>query len=273
MRFITTDAFGNMSLKTMATANILEDESMRKLMRFTVLATLVCFVISPAYAQWGIFDQLADWESRGSVKVEGYVEVEGEGANAVYTLAGNGDDIWENTDEGLFVYTELEGNWSLQARFEWEFPGTHEWSKVGVMIREKGDLPNSQHYWIMLRGNQNGDMVGPQWRSTEGGESFWQQANFPEGHPSAGSGVNAFGDGTIWLRVTRLASTQEVFSEFSEDGETWHEVHRLVQPMADAVAFGLVITDHTDTEQLAIARATDVRLTPASSADGAMEYR
>jgi hypothetical protein len=246
---------------------------MGRTMRLAILSSLVCLIVSPAYAQWGIFDQLADWESRGDIKVEGSVEVVGEGVDAVYTLAGNGDDIWDNIDEGFFVYTELAGSWSLQARVEWEFPGTHEWSKIGVMIREKGDLPESQHYWIMLRGNDNGDMVGPQWRMTEGGSSGWQQAFYPDGHPSAGDAVNAFGDGTIWLRVTRLASTQEVISEFSEDGETWHEAHRQVQPMEDVVAYGLVITDHTDTEQLAIARATDVRLTPASSADGAMEYR
>lgn len=233
---------------------------MRSFVRISVLAAMYCFVVSPVYAQWGIFDQLADWEGRGSIKVPGNVQVDGEGLDAVYDLWGNGDDIWENTDEGLFVYTERAGSWSLQARVEWLDPGTNEWSKVGVMVREKGDVPNSQHYWIILRGNSFGDLAGPQWRTTEGGSSGWQQAYFPEGSPFAGAPVDSSFDGTLWLRVTRIAPLDLVYSEFSEDGETWYVAHSQMQPMQDVVSYGLVITDHTDTNQLAHAQASSVAL-------------
>lgn len=236
---------------------------MQILARIVVLASMFCFVVTPAFAQWGIFDQLADWDSRGSVKVPGDVQVTGQGLDAVYELWGNGDDIWESVDEGLFVYANREGSWSLQARVGWIDPGTNEWSKIGVMIREHGDMPESQHYWIMLRGNQFGDLAGPQWRPTEGGESFWQQAYYPDGHPSVGDAVNAFDDGMLWLRVTRIAPLNLVYSEVSNDGETWYTVHSQTQVMQDEVSFGLVITDHTDTQQLAHAEAMGVALYPA----------
>lgn len=70
-------------------------------------------MVLPGYAQYGIFDKTADWggtnspPQRGTYKVPGSVTF----ANGVYTLQGNGDDIWDNNDEGFFVYTEKSGSW------------------------------------------------------------------------------------------------------------------------------------------------------------------
>lgn len=224
---------------------------------------LVGAMALPAYAQYGIFDSIADWEGRGDVKVEGNVEVTGEGVDAVYELWGNGDDIWENQDEGLFVYSELTGSWTLQGRVEWIDPGTHEWAKVGLMIREDAQDPESRHYWIELRGAGMGDRVDVQWRAETAGETVGSdEILFPEGDPLEGIQVDASLDGGLWFRVTRIAQSNTFISEFSEDGELWFvaDTQTLVWD-SDVAAFGLVITDHTDDDQLAHAQVTNVELT------------
>ncbi|MGC9329368.1 MAG: hypothetical protein ACP5I1_17165, partial [Candidatus Hinthialibacter sp.] len=208
----------------------------------------------PAMAQVGIFDKQADWGPRGAAKAEGEAILEGD----VYILSGNGDDIWNNDDEGFFVYTEKSGSWSISGQVSWIDPGTNDWSKIGVMIREKGDLAESKHFWTLLRGALYGDRADAAWRSTEGGGSASSQMFevFPDGEQLA---VEATVDG-LYLRVSRIADLNRFYAEWSYDGVEWNLWHSEEIEMQETVAYGLAITNHEDDEALAIAEVKDVKI-------------
>lgn len=227
------------------------------------LSVFAALIAVPAFAQ-GPFDKTADWggpdspPQRGNIKVAG--EVEYDAGSGTFILRGNGDDIWENNDEGFMVYTELEGSWSLSARVYWNEPGSNDWSKVGVMVREDGADAESRHYWIELRGAGFGDQVDAQWRDSTGGSSGNTQIFEDDG----ATGVADYANEGVWLRVTRVASEDLFYSEWSYDGENWTVGHSQTQTdWPDTAAFGLTITSHVDDDFLVEARVDDVKITAA----------
>ncbi len=206
----------------------------------------------------GIFDQAVDWYSpenpRGNTKVEGEVNVTGSGSNTEYELFANGDDIWNESDEGLFVFTEKKGSWALQGQVTWFDPGTNDWSKIGVMVRENAADPFSRHYWIELRGAALGDRVDAQWRTSTGSSSGNSQI-FRE----PGVALEADLDGWAWLRVMRVGD--QFISQWSDDGEDWVTAHTQTQPdWPEVAAYGLAITSHTDDDILVHGVARNVEL-------------
>lgn len=237
---------------------------MNKFFKSVGLSIVAMMIAAPAFAQLGIFTNSADWGStasppqRGTFKIPGSVAVTGTGAAAEYIMQGNGDDIWDNNDEGFFVYTELEGSWSVSGKVFWNEPGTNDWSKIGVMIRENAKVAGSRHYWSELRGAQLGDRVDAQWRTSANGGSGNAQIFIEPGVP-----VSDFGDG-VWLRVTRIASQNLFYSEWSEDGTNWVIGHSQTQAGWPAkVAYGLAITSHVDDDFLVEAKVSDVKISAA----------
>ncbi|HOJ59212.1 MAG TPA: hypothetical protein PK878_02910 [bacterium] len=224
-----------------------------------ILACLMWLAGSGAMAQVGIFPNAVtlDAAAYGHVAVAGSATE----SNGVYTLKGNGRDIWDNGDEAFFIYKELSGPNTISAKVKWvdargSNDGGNDWAKIGVMIREKGNVPESKHYWIELRcgaGNPAlGDRVDTQWRASEGGTS---------------SNIQVLKDGKdigspagIWVRATRLPDNVFV-SQYSFDGKTWYFAHSIKTiTMQDTVAYGLIITSHTEDTQLVTAEVSDVYL-------------
>lgn len=233
---------------------------MRKFVWKTVVlvGTLSLAFSGVANAQYGIFDKTADWGPIGNSKVEGNVQVTGTGKDAVYTLEGNGNDIWGTQDEGFFVYTEKEGSWLLQGRLGWLDPGPDANSKIGFMVRENGAAGNSRYYWPELRGSGFGDQTHAQYRPEEGQnaldtEIFEEAASF--------TSLAADAEGFLWLRVIRFATLDKYVSEWSRDGVNWNPGHSIVLPgWQSNAAFGLAITSHTDDDFLALAEFNNVEL-------------
>ncbi|MFB3788647.1 MAG: hypothetical protein ACE15F_20000 [bacterium] len=227
-----------------------------------ILFMTLCVMVLPGYAQYGIFDKTADWggtdspPQRGSFKVPGSVTIAGSGAGAVYDLQGNGDDIWDNNDEGFFVYTEKAGSWRLTAKVQWIYNGGgNEWAKAGVMMRETGNSATSRHYWIELRAgtSSTGDRTDTQWRTTTGSTSLNTQIL------ENGADVADPGDG-LYLRITRYAEIDLVVSEYSVDGTNWVVAHSMIMDFPDSIAWGLAITNHNDVDDLAEATLSNVSL-------------
>ncbi len=224
-----------------------------------VLAGLLCLIVAPAFAQVGIFDKTVDWFSpdapRGTMKVEGSASF----ADGVYSLEGNGDDIWNADDEGFFVYTEKSGSMSLSARVSWIDPGGNDEAKIGVMIREKPEDPSSRYFWIELRGADWGDQVSNQMRLSEGGS-----ATSPAGAIMDPDGiqVEALAEG-IFLRVTRVADMGLFVAEVSYEGNDWFIADSVTIPdWGDTAAYGIAITNHDDNDVLAYGQADNVVLGP-----------
>lgn len=229
---------------------------------FRVMGILACLMLlagSGAMAQVGIFPKAVtlDAAAYDHVAVAGSATE----SNGVYTLKGNGRDVWDNGDEAFFVYKELAGPQTISAKVKWidakgDAAGGSDWAKIGVMIREKAESPESKHYWIELRcgaGNPAlGDRVDPQWRASEGGTS--SNVEIKVGGKYVGSPAG------IWLRATRLPGNVFV-SEYSNDGKTWYFMHTIKTiTMQDTVAYGLCITSHTSDTALVTAEVSDVYL-------------
>lgn len=241
---------------------------MKKMSRFFVLLCC-CMIAAPAFsATVGIFDKTADWTLATGEKVPGSITAAGTGDAAVYTLKGNGDDIWNNADEGFFGYTTQTGSFSIQAKVKWVNPGdnyganaaNYEWAKVGVMIRDKAEDNGSKHFSLVQRAGSGtpSDMFSIQMRQSSAGASRSYDVTF--GAP----------DG-IWLRVSRYAPLNFFWAEYSEDGKTWTMITSTTAiGMGDSVSTGLCITNHYNDKTLAEATVSEVKITPITDAPAAV---
>lgn len=212
-------------------------------------AIALLFAASPGTAQ-GIFDKTADWDRNDGTKAEGSAEF----ADGVYTLRGNGNDIWDNVDEGFFLYTERAGSWRLQARVQWVDPGPDPWAKIGVMIRATGDKADSRHSWGAIRGAN--DRTDAQYRSVDGMSSrnteFLNHDTLSAANPASSNGM--------WIRVSRWAPLNLIWVEWSHDGSNWFHGYTNFVDYPETVAYGLAITNHLANLDLAVGIADNVEL-------------
>lgn len=192
------------------------------------------------------------------------MEISGSIENPVYDLYGNGNELWTTNDEAFYLYTKKSGSWSLSGKLQWCSPGGGDvWAKVAIMIREKGEAPDSKYYSIMLcSGGKEpyGDLIVVQKRTLQGGYSESFDKETPVRHSSLF--VPSPGD-EIYFRVSRITSENLFYSEFSYDGEKWNFLHWTRIDMDKTVSYGVVLNNHADNELLAHARVTDMVLEPA----------
>lgn len=222
-----------------------------KLVCRATLVLALCIFIAPTFAQ-GIFDKTADWSGRGTLKAPGKVTF----SNGTYTIEGNGDDIWDNQDEGFFVYTEKTGSWSISGKCVWVDNDGHEWSKIGVMIREDGQAVGSRHHYNIVRGQSFGDRCDHGWRDTTGGGSDSVQL-----FDSSGTAVAVNADGAVWLKLTYRDDLKIIIAEWSHDGTNWNVGNtRAATFTTSTLAYGLCATNHQNNESVAIGEISDVQL-------------
>ncbi len=172
------------------------------------------------------------------------------------------------------MYKELSGPNSISAKVKWisakgDSNGGNSWGKIGVMIREKGDLPESKHYWIEMRCGDGdpalGDRTDAQWRETEAADSGNAQIFKKDGTS------DIFSPDGVWYKVTRYPDNVFV-SEYSMNGVSWTFANTKTIPMADTVAYGLIITSHVESKTYMVtAEASDVKFGPPIGLKSASE--
>jgi hypothetical protein len=145
-----------------------------------------------------------------------------------YTVAGSGDDIWNNADafQFMYVYLPISTNCDIRARVV-SISNTDPWAKAGVMIRESLTSGSRNAYMAISYGN---------------GATFQYRAT------TSGSSANSTGTGTVpyWVRVTRTNNTFQAYR--SSDGTTWNTVGSATTiSMASTGAYvGLAVTAHNN---------------------------
>ncbi len=222
---------------------------------FSMVIVLFAITVGQTHGAVGIFDQSADWTLAGNEnKVDGSITVSGSGEDAVYTINGNGRDIWNDQDEGFFAYTERSGSYSISGKITWIDPGVEQWNKFGPMIRQYPQEPGGVYYGAMAKGTW--EYSSAQWRTELNGTPGVDRTRFQN---QEGNIVPLDG-GSMWLRLTRVEDKDWVFAEFSSDGDNWMLGHSMVLPMNDAVAYGFAITSHTQDDFSAVGEITDVKL-------------
>ena len=148
-------------------------------------------------------------------------------SGGVWTINGDGADIWDNADHFHFVYQFLEGDGEMTARVTDVGTGSNNWAKAGVMIRETLE-PGSTHAMQIITPGE-GAGVGFQWRPN-GATSAWTGSTEPVVSPP------------YWVRVRRTGDLFEGFH--SPDGITWEKEGDITISMVSNVYIGLCRTSH-----------------------------
>lgn len=163
----------------------------------------------------------------------------------VYTLQGNGADIWGTADAFHFVYQTISGDGELEARVT-SVQNTDAWAKVGVMVRQSTTAGSIQAMTVVTPGNG----VSFIYRPTAGGTSN-----------------NAARVSTVaspwWVKIVKDGNI--VTSYQSPDGNSWTLLGYTQLTFTGPVDIGLAVTSHTTNNTLCTATFDNVSLVTQSS--------
>ncbi len=149
----------------------------------------------------------------------------------VWSVSGNGNDIWGGSDNFHFAYLPMSGNCEVTALVTDVGTGTNDWAKGGVMIRETLN-GNSANSCVMLTPGNGGGLTF-QIRPTAGAGSTSEHTQAPTVTPPH------------WVRVRRIGDTFTGWR--SPDGVTWtQQGSDQTVVMAEDVYVGIAVTSHED---------------------------
>jgi len=162
--------------------------------------------------------------------------------NGVFTIEGNGADIWGALDQFVFLNREVNGNKMISARILCQ-SNTDPWAKSGLIFRESAD-PNSKFIMISIT---PGNGITLQWRETTGGTCNKKDFNstpFP-----------------FYLRLSKNGSTFGAFK--SADGEQWELLGDITlnQPFAESCLVGMAVCSHSS-HMLNLSEFDNVKVEP-----------
>ena len=162
-------------------------------------------------------------------------------SSGTWTISGDGDDIWNNSDSFQYAYVPLSGDGEIIARVVSNGYGSNTWAKGGVMIREKLE-PDSKHVMMVVTGGEGGGKAF-QCRSITGGASY-----------SSHGGSQIYPP--LWVMLKRRGNTFTGY--YSRNGVNWiqqpssYEGDGTVNPriilMNTNVYIGLCVTSHASGE-------------------------
>jgi len=136
-----------------------------------------------------------------------------------WTVIGCGADIWGGWDQFHYVFRPLAGDGSGVVRVV-SMDVTHEWAKVGVMIRETL-AGNSKHMMISMTGTHGVQTV---WREQTGGASADVTSDIAL---------------PIYLKVERIGNTFNTYMTFNP--LFWIPQHSVTIDMKPNVTIGMFV--------------------------------
>ena len=161
-----------------------------------------------------------------AANIPGYSEVDG----TTYRISAAGSDIWSAEDHFHFVYFDASGNFEIEALVDNVDPIPDDWTKAGVMIRNKLES-SSVNYFSYLAPNKG---ARGQLRSEFGQNSI---SFGPYDGPTASASVKLRRvDGVVTFSRKQIGGDWEDFRE-----EAW--------PGEDAVFVGMAVTSHNHRER------------------------
>ncbi|MHC4655548.1 MAG: lamin tail domain-containing protein, partial [Planctomycetota bacterium] len=165
----------------------------------------------------------------GTPSAAGFYSVD----NGVYTVEGDGEDIWGPTDDFYYVYTPLTGDGEIIARVI-SIERTNSGAKAGVMIRE--DLTDTSSHAMMIATPPNGaDEYAFQWVDGTDRDNNLQG-----------------GDVTLpsWLKIERIGDnfTGYYAPDIGGSPGEWVQMGTTTINMIENVYIGLCVTSRSDGE-------------------------
>jgi len=174
------------------------------------------------------------WTTGGVNTLELYVRGDApafmETSPGTIIMNGMGTDIWANSDQFRFVYTQLSGNGSIVARVD-SLTRSDEWSKAGVMIRETLG-GGSAHAFVAATPTPSHGISYQRRLVTDDVSTSTDVSVAPATLP-------------YWVKLTRTGNT--FAAQYSTDGATWVDITvtpALTFTMANNVYIGLAVTSH-----------------------------
>jgi len=161
----------------------------------------------------------------GSVGIAGSAYDSG----GVFTVNGEGNDIWGTADQFHYVYRTMGGDGMMIARVASQ-ENTGGWAKAGVMVR--ASTADGDQFALMMISPGNGTDL--QYRTTSGGSAA---------HTGNKTGLVA----PYYLKLVRSGNTLTGYR--SADGATWTLQGSTTIAMTGQVLIGLAV-DSVDTSQL-----------------------
>ena len=162
-------------------------------------------------------------------------------STGVWTVAGGGSDIWNNSDQFNFASTSVTGNQTLITEVT-SLTNTSSWAKAGVMFRDPANTPTYAEAANVALVATAGNGVNLQWRQSGDGASTLTGINsVPAPTPTA----------PIWLMLVRSGNT--FTGSYSTNGTTWKVVGSITFTMSSTLMGGLAVTAHNNA---ALATAT-----------------
>ncbi|UCG56076.1 MAG: discoidin domain-containing protein [Phycisphaerales bacterium] len=203
------------------------------------------------YSETGRTWELAqDWTRKNvqalTLYVRGYPAAFLESPPGIYTIAASGVDIAGTTDEFRFVYKQLSGDGTIEARVL-SVENTDPWAKAGVMIRETLD-PTSQFAGVYI--------------TPERGCRF--QLRDASGYNSDTSVTTLAGiQAPHWVKLERIGNTFNAYDSNDPATEGWHLLVWSPQTvtMSSNVYIGLALTSH-NADQICEAEFSGVATSP-----------
>ncbi len=210
---------------------------------------------------FGVFDHFIDRGTDefppkvGQYKVPGRVEITEVEGELVYDIYGNGNNAG-GVEEFFGIYSEKSGSWRLSAHMQWiDRGGDGAWPLVRIGASDQSE---NNGYFILFHnriGQPPGDIFDVVWNVNGVSNNVWaleSDKNLHVPHPENG----------VFLRLTRIAPVQQVFSEWSEDGENWNLIHQRTLALESVLNYSIIIKNDVDNELLAHARVSHVTLEP-----------
>ncbi|MHC4741056.1 MAG: LamG domain-containing protein [Planctomycetota bacterium] len=154
-----------------------------------------------------------------------------------FTMSGSGADIWGTADAFFYRYRSLSGDGKLTARVtDIAGPGTHDWRKGGVMIRETLDAGSRHAFMTATPSGGNG--ISFQRRLTTDGASASSSKAAPQAEPPM---------------CVRIARKDNTFRGFYNTGDGWTQMGPAVTiDMPENVYIGFAVTSHEYNNSAAI---------------------
>ncbi|MGC8834817.1 MAG: hypothetical protein ACP5R4_12275, partial [Armatimonadota bacterium] len=159
--------------------------------------------------------------------------------NGKLVLVSAGRDIWDDNDNGIYVWQAATGDFRITLKLE-RLDETHDSAKLGIMIRQDLDIhaPN-----VFAMAMPKGIHI--QGRDTRGGSTgpgSTGRIEWPDR-----------GQSTIWIRVTRTGD--DFKQEASYDGKEWMSTHDEANRWKDirtvklprTVLVGIAMSSHQST--------------------------
>lgn len=166
-----------------------------------------------------------------------------------HTVVGVGNDIWNTSDECIFVHKKFDGNGLIVARID-SVQNTHPWSKIGLMIRDSLDADAA--YGFVLVTPEKRASFQRRTRAGDASEQFHTEAEaftFPH-----------------WIRLVR--SGFFVTAEHSSDGQNWEDMDGVKASafvnLTGEMYIGFAVTSHVDQNTTCEAVYSNVTITGGS---------